>query len=888
MLVRAAREEAREQRGRLKVFFGALPGVGKTCAMLAAARELRTAGHDVVVGWVETHGRAETARLAEGLEHLAPRTSELRGVALAEFDLDAALARRPELLLLDELAHTNAPGSRHVRRWQDVEELRSAGIDVWTTLNVQHVESLNDVVAGITGITVRETVPDALLDAADEIELVDLPPDELIQRLREGKVYVPEQAALAERNFFQKGNVIALRELALRRATQRVEAQAEEYRREHGIVETWRTQERLLVAFEHSPSSADLLRAARRMAEALHAPLIALTVEDPRFERLPEARREALSENIALAQRLGAETLVVRGDDAAAQVLSVARERGITRILVGRPRRPRWRSVFRPSRTERIVRSAGAIDVLVTAGETERGVERLRAVPPPPRQLAREHALALAAVCAPTLVCAVTTQLFSFTDQAMIYLLGVLFVSSRLTRGPALVNALASVAALDFFFVDPAWTLAVSDLRYVVTFGVMFAVALAVSHRTVIMREQADLARERERRAASLFVMSRDFGRARTAQEVAEIATGHVRAVLDREAVLLAWRGPGRLERLAGAAFDPAVQTRDAAVAAWVAEYGEPAGRGTDTLPASSFLFLPLAGVKASRGVLGIANADDARELSPSQRQLVESFAAQTALALERIELEAEAARARLTAETERTRSTLLSSVGHDLRIPLSAIGGAAQVLLDESRPIGADDRRELLGTIQAEGERLARLVTNLLDLTRLESGVLAPKKEWCPVDEILASARGRLRERIGARAVTLDVPEIVLEVHGDPALLEQALVNLFDNALKHTPAGSPLTLCARRDGDNVVLGVWDRGPGLSVGDETRVFERFYRSADAHGVEGTGLGLAVVDAIARTHGGTARARARDGGGACFELVIPGARESATEEGARAS
>jgi two-component system sensor histidine kinase KdpD len=624
------------------------------------------------------------------------------------------------------------------------------------------------------------------------------------------------------------------------------------------------------------------------MAEALHAPLIALTVEDPRFERLPEARREALSENIALAQRLGAETLVVRGDDAAAQVLSVARERGVTRILVGRPRRPRWRSAFWPSRTERIVRSAGAIDVLVTAGETERGVvERLRAVPPPPRQLAREYAVALAAVCAPTIVCAVTTQLFSFTDQAMIYLLGVLFVSSRLTRGPALVNALASVAALDFFFVDPAWTLAVSDLRYVVTFGVMFAVALAVSHRTVIMREQAEFARERERRAASLFVMSRDFGHARTAQEVAEIATGHVRAVLDREAVLLAWRGPGRLERLAGAAFDPAVQTRDAAVAAWVAEYGQPAGRGTDTLPASAFLFLPLAGVKASRGVLGIELAD-AGELSPSQRQLVESFAAQTALALERIQLEAEAAQARLAAETERTRSTLLSSVGHDLRIPLSAIGGAAQVLLDESRPIGASDRRELLGTIQGEGERLARLVTNLLDLTRLESGVLAPKKEWCPVDEILASARGRLRERVGTRAVTVDVPELVLEVHGDPALLEQALVNLFDNALKHTPAGSALSLCARREGENAVLGVWDRGPGLSAGDQTRVFERFYRSADSHGVEGTGLGLAVVEAIARTHGGTARASAREGGGSCFEIVIPGARESSAVEGARPS
>ncbi len=875
MLARAEREAARSGRGHLKVFLGATPGVGKTYAMLEAARAHRAAGGDVVVGWVETHGRKETASLLDGMDRIPPRSMVHRGVQVLEFDLDAALERAPKLLLVDELAHTNVPGSRHARRWQDVVELLDAGVDVWTTLNVQHVESLNDVVAGITGVVVRETVPDSLIDGADEIEVVDLPPDELLQRMRDGKVYLPAQAQQASANFFRKGNLIALRELVLRRAAERVEAQAAEYKREHGIDETWRTQERLLVAFDHAERAADLIRAGRRMAASLHAPWIALTVEDPRHARLPEADRERLAANVALAQRLGAETLVVRGDDVAAQVLSVAAERGITRILVGRPSRSRWLSLLRPSRTELIVRASAGIDVLVTTGEAPTvGSHRPPAarVPAP----AREYGWALLAVVLFTAVCLATRDLFTLADQAMIYLLGVLVASSRLSRVPSLVCAVASIAALDYVFVPPVYSFAVSDVSYAVTFSVMLVVAIAVSRRTVRMREDADAAREGERRSASLFAMSREFSNAETEEAVAEVAARNAGSVVRRDAVVLL-RGDTGLRRMAGAEGGRLADPRERAVAEYAADQGRPAGHGTDTLPAAVALYLPLVGMRGPLGVLGISAGEGEPELTPSQRQLLETFAAQTGAALERVMLREEAARARVATEHERTRSTLLSSVSHDLRTPLAAIGGAAQVLLDEDRPVGPAARREMLETVRDESDRLGRLVGNLLDLTRLDSSTSEPAREWVPVEEIVGSALSRVRERLAGRAVATRFPAEILEAHVDPVLLEQALVNLLENAARHTPEGSPVDIAAGRDGDSVRFEVSDRGRGVLADDAQRVFERFYRGGDARGVEGSGLGLAVVQAIARVHGGSVSVRARDGGGSTFQIAVPGAR-----------
>ncbi|MBI5361904.1 MAG: sensor histidine kinase KdpD [Planctomycetes bacterium] len=876
MLARAEREAETKYRGRSRVFFGAAPGVGKTCAMLEAAQALKRQGMDVVVGWIETHGRSETARLAEGLERIPARTVEHRGVTLAEFDLDAVLARRPTLVLVDELAHANAPGSRHAHRWQDVVELLEAGIDVFTTLNVQHVESLNDVVASITGIAVRETVPDSLLDQADEIELVDLSPDELLARLAAGKVYLPQRAEIAAEHFFRKGNLIALRELALRRTAERVDAQASEWKREQGIAATWRTTERLLIAIDASPQSANLIRAGRRIAVSMRAPWIVLTVEDSDFEGLAVSDRERLSAHLALAQRLGAETLVVRGESVPGEILAVARAREATRILVGKPRHERWRGLLRGSLIEALVRGSETADVLVTSGEEDG--ESARARPRPALAVPkREWLLGLAAVVGCTVICLVTRELLTLADQAMLYLLGVLIASSRLSRLPALAVAVASIAALDFFFVPPFYTFAVSSTTYVVTFLVMLLVAVSVSRRTVILREQADDARERERRTAALFTLARELGAANGAAEVAETSARQIRALFGgAAAVFLRSMEVDAVGALVahGPAVPELTNERELAVARWVVEHGRPAGRGTDTLPAAHTLFLPLSGRSGVFGVFGFLPAQPVDELSPSQRQLLETFVAQTAQALERVDLREEAARGRLVVETERTRSALLSAVSHDLRTPLASITGSAQVLIDDAGQVAPEERRRLLEAIRDEADRLGLLVSNLLDITRLEAGAIALRCEWCPVDEVVESALGRLEARRAGRELRREVPREVLLAWMDPMLAEQALVNLLDNALKYSPAGHPVEIAVRAADDGVEFVVRDRGRGLATGEAQRVFDSFYRCAEDARTEGAGLGLAVVRAIAHAHGGSVAARNRPGGGAEFAFHLP--------------
>ncbi|MBK7874911.1 MAG: sensor histidine kinase KdpD [Planctomycetes bacterium] len=881
MLARAEREERKQRHGRLRVFFGAAPGVGKTYAMLEAAQQARRQGTDVVIGWVETHGRAETARLAEGLERIPPRNVEHRGVALAEFDLDVALARHPTLILVDELAHTNAPGSRHARRWQDVHELLEAGIDVYTTLNVQHVESLNDVVASITGVAVRETVPDSILDRADEIELVDLSPDDLLARLAAGKVYVPQRAELAAANFFRKGNLIALRELALRRTAERVDAQASEWKREQGISATWRTAERVLIAIDASPQSADLIRAGKRIAASLHAPWIVLTVEDSDFEGLAEADRERLSAHLALAQRLGAETLVVRGESVPGEVLAVARAREVTRILVGKPGHSRWRDLLRGSLVDALVRGSEGADVLVTSGEAQD--EPVRVQPRVARTAhAREWMIGLVAVASCTGVCFLTRGVLTLADQAMLYLLGVLVASSRVSRVPALVVAVVSIAAFDFCFVPPYFTFAVSDRTYIVTFLVMLLVAISVSRRTVLLREQADDARERERRTAALFTLGQELGAVEDARDVAHAVVRQVRTLFGGDAAMFLPDATLEKPRLAPHGGEsPAWATeREEAVARWTFEHGRPAGRGTDTLPGSQALHLPLAGSSGVLGTLGVLPPNAERELTPSERQMLETLVTQTAQALERIALREEAARARLAAETERTRSALLSAVSHDVRTPLASITGSAQVLLDGEGRVAGSERRALLESIRDEGNRLSLLVSNLLDITRLESGAIALRCEWCPVDEVVDSALGRFETRRGDRELLRDVPKDVLQAWMDPMLAEQALVNLLDNAFKYSAPGAPVEVTVRDAGRGVEFLVRDRGRGIPPGEEARVFESFYRCAEEARTEGAGLGLAVVRAIAHAHGGSVAATNRPGGGAEFSFLLP--RPSAGE------
>lgn len=872
-LAQAADELARSRRGRLKVFFGAVPGVGKTYAMLEEAWNRKRQGADVAVGVVETHGRSDTAALADGLEVIPRRTVHVRGIQLHEFDLDAALARHPSLILVDELAHTNAPGSRHARRWQDVVELLEAGIEVYTTLNVQHVESLNDVVRGITGVAVRETVPDSLIDMATEIELIDLPPDDLLKRLKDGKVYVPEQAERATAHFFKKGNLIALRELALRRTAERVDAQADQWRREHGIASPWRTGERLLVAIDWTPAAANLIRAARRMAASLHAPWTVLTVESPAFERRPDADRERLAAHLALAQSLGAETLVVRGERVGDEILEAARGRNITRILVGRPSSPAWMRALRGSVVDHLVRRSGDVEVLVTSGEAE--AERASRLPPSPSYVrGREYVWALVPIVVCTLLGLATREVFTLADQAMIYLLGVLIASSRLARGPSLLSAVLSIAALDWFFVPPFYTFAVSDVRYAVTFAVMLVVAVSVSHRTVLLRELADSTRERERRTASLFEMSRALGGESAALPIAQTAVRHIRGLFRCDAAIFRGTADGELERLVRGATEDLASEREIAVARWVFEHGRQAGYGTDTLPASHALYLPILGSRATFGVFAVATRQLADEMTPSQRQILETFVAQTALAFERVQLTEDAARAKVAAESERLRSTLLSTVSHDLRTPLASIKGSAQVLLDDAASLDPKSRRELLEAIHDESDRLSRLVGNLLELTRIESGALDVKKEWCPVDEVVHSAVDRIRGRVGARTIEIDLPERILQAPVDPMLLEQVLVNLLENAAKYSADGSRIDVTVTDASRSVVFEVSDRGSGIPPGLERRIFERFYRVGVPGQPEGAGLGLAIARALVEAHGGSISAANRAGGGATFRVELP--------------
>jgi two-component system sensor histidine kinase KdpD len=637
LLALAQAEEERARRGRLKVFFGATAGVGKTYAMLEAARELARRGADVIVGWVETHGRRETEALLEGLEILPPHEVEHRGIKLREFDLDAALARRPAVILVDELAHTNAPGSRHARRWQDVEELLSAGLDVYTTVNVQHVESLNDLVGKITGVAVRETVPDSILEIADQVELVDLPPEDLIKRLHEGKVYVPEQARRAVESFFRPGNLIALREMALRKTAERVEAQMQRYRELHGVAETWPVAERILVAVSSGPGSARLVRAARRLAERLRAEWLVVYVETPAEARLSAADRDRVWQTLRLAEKLGAETTVLSGlsgDRPAEAILRYAQRRNVSKIVVGKPNHPRWKDVVFGSVRDELERGSGGIDVYVISGEESEGVftapVSIRRSSP-----ARSYFASLGVVALTTAVCALLFGRFEPTNLVMVYLLGVVAAASWLGRGPAILAAILSVAAFDFFFVQPFLTFAVSDTQYLITFAVMLITGLVISTLTARLRLQAEAASEREARTAALYAMSRDLAAAADEAGILQAAARHIKEVFLSQVLLLLPDSEGRLVQRAEETVTYLLDDRESAVAQWVFDHGRMAGKTTETLPAARGLYLPLRTSRGTVGVLGVHPADPQLLIAPDRLHLLEAFANQIALAVE-------------------------------------------------------------------------------------------------------------------------------------------------------------------------------------------------------------------------------------------------------------
>jgi two-component system sensor histidine kinase KdpD len=889
LLARVKEDEAREQRGKLKVFFGMAPGVGKTYAMLEAARERKADGVDVVVGYAEPHGRKETEALLEGLEQLPPRTAEHRGATLREFDLDAALARRPRLVLVDELAHTNAPGSRHPKRWQDVEELLAAGIDVYTTVNVQHLESLNDVVAQITGVIVRETVPDRLVEQADEVELIDLTPDDLLARLKEGKVYVPQQAERAAKSFFRKGNLHALRELALRKTADRVDAQMEDYRRDQAIREPWPATMRLLVGISSGPAAARLVRAARRMASSLRAEWIVAFVETPAELRRSEAERDQAIQTLRLAESLGAEAVTLSGTNAADELLAYARTRNISKIVIGKPERPRWRDLLFGAVADDLIRRSGVIDVYVLSGDFGDTEPAITAGLGPTSDTR-------AYVWAPGIV-AVAAGISLLLDRVaigeanliMVFLLGVLVVALVGGRGPSVLATILSVLAFNFFFVEPRLTFAVTDSRYLITFGVMLLVGLTVSTLLARFRVQADAARARERRTAALYALSRELASVRGLENLLRAAVRHVHEVFDSQVVVLLPTESGRLQpwgAVAGWARELTPQqvfapsASEQGVAQWVFEHHEMAGLGTNTLPAAEAIYLPLAGARQTVGVLGVRPDHPRRVRAPEQIHLLETFANQTALALERATLAAEAERAHVSAETERLRAALLSSVSHDLRTPLAVITGATSTLRQDNGALDAATRAELLDTAYQEAERLNRLVGNLLNMTRLEAGAIEVQKEWQPLEEVIGAALARLEgtpedaAELKRRSLTIDLPPDLPLVPLDGVLIEQVLVNLLDNALKHTPPGTPISVRAWPEAGQVVVEVADCGPGLLPGSEQRVFDKFYRGQPSGQRNSVGLGLAICRGMVEAHGGRIWAETQGEGGAAFRFTLP--------------
>ncbi|HEY6559912.1 MAG TPA: sensor histidine kinase KdpD [Polyangiaceae bacterium] len=872
LLRRMRQEEARSKRGKLKIFFGFAPGVGKTYRMLQVARDLVSDQKlDVVVGIVEDHRRAETAALVLGLELLPRRKVEYRGRLLDELDLDTALARRPKLLLVDELAHTNAPGSRHAKRWQDVEELLAAGIDVFSTMNVQHVDSLNDVVAQITRVQVRETVPDSVLDGADSIELVDIAPEELIERLKEGKVYLPDQAKRAADHFFQRGNLLALRELALRRTAQHVDEDVREYREEHGVTSTWPAGERILVCVGPAPSSGRLIRAAARMAAGLRCSWIASYVEPTALEGMTDADRERLESHLRVAESLGATVTRLSGQRVAEALLAYARKHNVTRIVIGKPTHSRLRDRIRGSLLDEVVRGSGDIDVHVISGGAPEPSTRQNHEPDQRRASWNRYVWAMGIVAVSLAAAALLRAALGLPDLEMLFLLAVMITAVRFGRGPSLVAAALGVACYDFFFVTPLHTFSVSDRKYFLTFAMMFAVSLAMSELAARLRRQEQDARVREERTGVLYALTKELASTDSPREISEIAARHAADIFAAAAVVLLPSADGELRMGGAAPKDAELHANELGVAKWAHEHDDLAGFGTDTLPGSHALCAPLHAGPSRLGVLALVLAQESG-LRAEQRAFLDVFCGQVAVALERARLSDEAKKAALRARTEEMRSSLLSAVSHDLRTPLASITGAATTIRDGAN-LSDGTKQELVESIVDEAERLERLVANLLDMTRLESGGLALKKDWVPLDEIIGSALTRLEAKLQDRAVTVDIAPAVPLVLVDPVLFEQLFVNLLENADKYTPPAAPIDVVATTEGDSVFIGVSDRGPGIPIGTEVKVFDKFHRGPH-RGVSGAGLGLAICKGIVEAHGGKITVENRARGGATFHVTIP--------------
>ncbi len=860
LLARVQREEQAALRGKLRIYFGSNAGVGKTCAMLAAAQHEVAQGGDVLAGVVETHGRAQTAEMLHGLEQL-PRTALLhREFAHSEFDLDGALRRHPAVVLVDELAHSNAPGSRHPKRWQDAEELLSAGIDVWTTLNVQHLESLNDLVSGIIGIRVRETVPDHVFDNAHEVVVIDLPPDDLLQRLKDGKVYLGPQAERASKHFFRKGNLLALRELALRRTADRVDAQMRVYRREQSIKALWPARERLLVGVAGDAGDERLVREAARLAQKLEADWIVVHVASAQGRGAK--RYLTAMKTLTLASEFGADTATLPGMDVAQALVACAREHNANRLVLGHHPRQAWR-FWHSSVSDRISRHHPHIDQIVIAHGVLPGPAPALEKPTPVPGKAVAYLWATLACFAASAIAALLLQVFDLANVVMLFLLTVVLVALRYGRGPGVWAAMLAVLCFDFFFVQPRYSFTVNDTQYFFTFALMLGIALITGQLTARLRHEARTAAARERRATSLARLARDLSAALTVEHISEVALRTFSGVFEAR-VGLALPDAADGVHSAGTGGLPI----DESIAQWTYDHGQAAGQGTDTLSAAKGCYLPLKAPMRVRGVLVLELTHRERLNDPQERRLLEACMSQLAIALERVHFVEVAQSTVVQMEGERMRNTLLAAISHDLRTPLTTLIGAADTALPHAPP---GPLTELLQGIHEQATSMQRLIENLLDMARMQERGVRLNRQWHSLEEIVGSALRQLREPLAQHVVCTALAAQLPWVEVDALLLERVLVNLLDNAAKYTPPGTRITVAASATTDTMVLEVSDTGPGRAPAN---LFEPFTRGQQESSVTGIGLGLALAKRIVEAHGGHIEAHPGATRGLHFIITLP--------------
>ena len=868
------REEAAKKRGRLKVFLGMCPGVGKTYAMLEAAQRELKAGRDLVVGYVETHGRKETDALVAGLPAIPRISLEHRGVTFTELDLDATLARRPQLALVDELAHTNAPGARHPKRWQDVAELLDAGIDVLTTLNVQHVESRADTVRQVTGVEIRETVPDGVLDGA-VMELVDLPPAELVQRLHEGKVYLPERIAAAAKNFFREANLTALRELALRLVADHVGVDTRELRRSQTGTGPWKTGHRLLVAVGPGPYSESLIRWTRRMADGLRCRWLAVHVESSRA--LTEGAQAQLEKNLAAARELGAEVIATTDDDLVRGLLRVARTQDATQIVVGKPAGAGWLEWLRSGRLlRRLARESGDIDLHVVRTEKNDKPPTLRIWRPPLASNLSQYLFTVGAVAVTGLINLGLMKLSGPRVPGLVFLLVVVLLALKVGRGPVLVAGALSAVAWNYFFLPPRFTLIIGSFEDGILFGLYFIVAIVLGQLVARIRLQEQADRRREERATALYEMSRDLAEASSRDEVVWQLVSQVNRVLNTP-VAVALCVNDKLAAHPDSSLS--LSEKELGVADWAFRQRKAAGRFTDNLPGATALHLPLATERKAFGILAVGLAE--KRLTLAQRDLLETFAQQAALVLDRVELRSAADQARLLAESEKFSRTLLNSISHELRTPLAASTSAASALATGDGAT-AEQRRQLVGEIQEANVRLNRVVGNLLDVARLESGQVRPNLDWHDARDLVQTTLRELHRELAGHPVKVEMPAEPMLVRLDFSLVQHALANLLLNSANHTPAGTAIDVRARLADGHLNLSVADRGAGIPPDVLPRIFDKFFRAPSAP-TGGSGLGLTIVKGFVEAHGGTVSAENRPGGGVIFTMRLPQAEKPPTVE-----